>query len=186
MQKEVKLKKNILYLFTLILCLFTYTLKAENFYQNKYTDTTKKEIDFSTFKGKVVMVVNIATRCGYTGQLEDIEKLYKKYQSKDFLVIGFPSNEFGEQTPESNVDVGNFCRLKYGATFPIIEKQSILGKNKTSIYKWLNNQKNYESEVKWNFEKFIIGKDGKIAGRFLSNVEPLDKNIISLIENNLN
>ena len=179
------MKKNTLCLFTLILCLFSINLRAESFYQNKYTDTTKKEIDFSTLKGQVVMIVNIATRCGYTGQLDDIEKLYKKYQSQNFKVIGFPSNEFGDQTPESNEEVGNFCRLKYGATFPIVEKQSILGGNKTSLYKWLNNQKSYEEEVKWNFEKFIIGKDGKIIGRFPSNVEPFDNSIVSLIEKNL-
>ena len=183
--KEVKMNKTHSYLIVL-LCLVSFNVKAESFYQNKYKDTTKKEINFSSFKGKVVMVVNIATRCGYTGQLEDIEKLYLKYKSQNFIVIGFPSNEFGEQTPESNDDVGNFCRLKYGATFPIIEKQSILGNSKTNLYKWLNNQKSFESEVKWNFEKFIIDKDGKIAGRFPSNVEPLDKSITTLIEKNLN
>lgn len=183
--KKVKMKKHSHYFLTLMFCLFSFSLKAETFYTNKYIDTNKAQVDFSAFKGKVVMVVNIATRCGYTGQLEDIEKLYKKYESKNFVVIGFPSNEFGEQTPESNKDVGNFCRLKYGATFPIIEKQNVLGSNKTSLYKWLNSQKGYEADVKWNFEKFVIGKDGKVAGRFLSKVEPMDKSITTLIEKNL-
>ena len=172
------------YLLTLILCFISFNIKAETFYSNKYTDTNKKVIDFSSFKGQVVMVVNIATRCGYTGQLDDLEKLYKKYQNQNFKIIGFPSNEFGDQTPESNEEVGNFCRLKYGATFPIIEKQNILGKSKTSLYKWLNNQKGHEDEVKWNFEKFIIGKNGKVVGHFLSQVEPLDKSITSLIAKN--
>jgi glutathione peroxidase len=179
------MKKNYSYLLTFLLFLFSFTIKAESFYQNKYIDTNKKQIDFSAFKGKVVMVVNIATRCGYTGQLDDIEKLYLKYQSQNFKVIGFPSNDFGEQTPESNEEVGKFCRLKYGATFPIIEKQNVLGTKKTSLYKWLNSQAGFENEVKWNFEKFIIGKDGKIIGRFLSQVEPLDNSITSLIEKNL-
>lgn len=179
------IKKN-QYLLILSLCLFSFNIKAETFYSNKYTDTNKKVVDFSSFKDQVVMVVNIATRCGYTGQLDDLEKLNKKYQSKNFKIIGFPSNEFGDQTPESSVEVGNFCRLKYGATFPIIEKQNILGDNKTPLYKWLTSQKGYEKEVQWNFEKFIIDKDGKVVGRFLSKVEPLDKSITSLIEKNLN
>jgi glutathione peroxidase len=128
------------------------------------------------------MIVNIATRCGFTGQLDDIEKLYMKYQSQNFIVIGFPSNEFGQQTPENNAEVGDFCRLKYGATFPIIEKQNILGKKKTALYRWLNSQKGYEKEIKWNFEKFLIGKDGRVIGRFESQVEPFDKSITALIE----
>lgn len=180
------MKKYSFYFLTLIVFLISFNLKAESFYNNKYIDTTKKEVDFSSLKGRVVMVVNIATRCGYTGQLDDIEKLYKKYEVKNFVVIGFPSSDFGQQTPEDNKEVGNICRLKYGATFPIIEKQNIIGNKKTAVYKWLNSQKGYEHEVQWNFEKFIIGKDGKIAGRFLSQVEPLDKGITDLIEKNLN
>ena len=182
------MKKYTFYLVTLLqlsLCFFSSNVKAESFYQNKYTDISKKTIDFSSFKGQVVMVVNIATRCGYTGQLDDIEKLYKKFNSRNFKIIGFPSNDFGSQTPESNEEVGKFCRLKYGATFPIIEKQDVIGNNKTPLYKWLNSQKGYEAEVAWNFEKFIIGKDGKIIGRFLSQVEPLHSSITSLIEKNL-
>ena len=170
----------------LTLFLTVFNVKAENLYQNKYIDTNKKQIDFSDYRGQVIMIVNIATRCGYTGQLDDLEKLYQKYQSKNFKILGFPSNEFGEQTPESSHEVGNFCRLKYGVTFPIIEKQTILGKKKTSIYKWLNAQEGHESEVKWNFEKFIIGKDGKIKGHFLSEIEPMNSRITSLIEKNLN
>ncbi|MBC7429910.1 MAG: glutathione peroxidase [Bacteriovorax sp.] len=173
------------YAVTIIFLLISIRANAQSFYQNKYTDTNKSIIDFSTFKGQTVMVVNIATRCGFTGQLDDIEKLYKKYQSKKFKIVGFPSSNFGGQTPESNDEVGKFCRLKYGATFPIIEKQNVIGNNKTPIYKWLNSQKGFESEVAWNFEKFIIGPDGRILGRFPSQVGPLDKSITSLIEKNI-
>ena len=179
------MKKKVLNLSIVLASTFSFSLFAETFYQNKYTDTNKKAFNFSSMKGQVVMVVNIATRCGYTGQLDEIEKLYKKYQTKNFKIVGFPSSDFGDQTPESNEEVGKFCRLKYGATFPIIEKQNIIGRNKTSIYKWLNSQKGYESDVQWNFEKFIIGKSGNVVGRFTSQVDPLDKSITDLIEKNL-
>ncbi|MBC7537484.1 MAG: glutathione peroxidase [Bacteriovorax sp.] len=173
-------------LFTLALILLTSNVIAQTFYDFKYTDTNKKVVNFKSFKGKLVLVVNIATRCGYTGQLDDIEKLYNKYESKNFVVVGFPSNDFGSQTPESNEEVGKFCKLKYGATFHIFEKQDVIGSNKTGLYTWLNSQKGFEKEIAWNFEKFLIGKDGRILNRFASQVGPLDQSITSLIEKNLN
>jgi glutathione peroxidase len=179
------MRRSVFYSINLIFLMLSFSAKAEGFYLNKYIDTNKRLVDFSEFKGKVVLIVNIATRCGYTGQLEDIEKLYQKFKTRDFKIVGFPSNDFGDQTPESSEEVGKFCRLKYGATFPIIEKQNLIGNKKTSLYKWLNSQKGYEHDVEWNFEKFIIGKEGKIIGRFPSRVEPLDKNLITLIEKNL-
>jgi len=179
------MKKNVILSLAIIIALVSANAFAKNFYDFKYTDTNKKVINFQSFKGKLILVVNIATRCGYTGQLDDIEKLYKKYESKKFIVIGFPSNDFGSQTPESSEEVGKFCKLKYGATFPIIEKQDVIGSNKTALYLWLNSQKGFEKEIQWNFEKFLIGKDGKILERFASQVEPLDPMITTLIEKNL-
>lgn len=158
---------------------------AESFYDFKYTDTSKKEVNFKDLKGKTVMVVNIATRCGYTGQLDDIEKLSQKYKDKNFVVLGFPSNEFNEQAPESNEDIAKFCRLKYGATFPIFEKQIILGKNKTGLYKWLTSQKGYTGEIGWNFTKFLVDKEGRVVARFDSKTEPLSKEITSIVEKNI-
>lgn len=173
-------------LFILAFILFTTQAMAQSFYDFKFTDTNKKVVNFKNLKGKTVLIVNIATRCGYTGQLDDIEKLYKKYESKNFIVVGFPSNDFGSQTPESSEEVGNFCRLKYGATFPIIEKQNVIGSNKTEIFKWLNSQKGFEKEIRWNFEKFLISKEGKIVSRFSSDVEPLSSAMTSVIEKNIN
>lgn len=169
----------------LLLCfafIFPALCFANNFYDFKYVDTAKKEINFSEFKGKTVMVVNIATRCGFTGQLDDIEKLYQKYKSKNFVVVGFPSNDFLSQSPESNEEIANFCRLKYGATFPIIEKQVVKGDGITPLYKWLTTQKGYEGDIGWNFVKFIVNKEGKVVGRFSSKVEPLDSSVTINIE----
>ena len=158
---------------------------AESFYDFKFTDTNKKEIKFKEFKGKTVMIVNIATRCSFTGQLDDIEKLFQKYKDKNLVVLGFPSNEFNEQAPESNEDIAKFCRLKYGATFPIFEKQIILGENKTGLYKWLTSQKGYTGEIRWNFTKFLVDKEGNVVARFDSRTEPLSKEITSIVEKNI-
>lgn len=168
---------------TVFLSLFSITsAKAESFYDFKYTDTNKKIVNFKDFKGKTVMVVNIATRCGYTGQLDDLEKMYQNYKKKDFIIVGFPSNDFNSQSPESNEEIAKFCRLKYGATFPIFEKQVVLGKDKTPLYKWLTSQKGFENEIGWNFEKFLINKAGKIVTRFNSNTEPLSPEMAKSIE----
>lgn len=158
------------------------TVMAESFYDFKYTDTNKKVVDFKEFKGKTVMIVNIATRCGFTGQLDDIEKLYQTYKSRNFVVLGFPSNEFNEQSPESNEEIAQFCRLKYGATFPIFEKQIILGKEKNELYKWLTSQKGFEGEIGWNFTKFVVDKNGNVVARFNSKTEPLDKKVTTAID----
>jgi glutathione peroxidase len=168
---------------TVFLSLFSITsVKAESFYDFKYTDTNKKIVNFKEFKGKTVMVVNIATRCGFTGQLDDLEKMYQNYKKKDFIIVGFPSNDFRSQSPESNEEIAQFCRLKYGATFPIFEKQVVLGKDKTALYKWLTSQKGYENEIGWNFEKFLINKEGKIVARFNSKTEPLSPEMTKSIE----
>ncbi len=173
----------ILLCFALVFTTVTSAYSAvENFYDFKYTDTTKKEIKFSELKGKTVMVVNIATRCGFTGQLDDIEKLYQKYKTKNFIVVGFPSNDFLGQSPESNEEIAKFCRLKYGATFPIVEKQVVKGDEITPLYKWLTTQKGFEGDIGWNFVKFIVNKEGKVVARFSSKVDPLDEEVTKAIE----
>lgn len=166
-----------------LILLISSNLLAKDFYDYKFTDANKKEVKFKDYKNKTIMIVNIATRCGYTGQLDDLEKLYQKYAKKNFIIVGFPSNDFGEQSPESNKEITDICRLKYGVTFPIIEKQIVLGDKKIPLYKWLTTQKGFEGEIGWNFTKFIIGKDGKLVKRYQSNVEPLDKEITEQIEN---
>lgn len=171
------------FFFVLTLTLiFSNIALAENFYDFKFTDTNKKVVAFKEFKGKTVVIVNIATRCGFTGQLDDLEKLYQNYKTKNLVVLGFPSNEFNEQSPESNEDIAKFCRLKYGATFPIFEKQIILGKEKNNLYKWLTGQKGYEGEIGWNFTKFIVDKNGKVVARFGSKIDPLDKQLTTTID----
>jgi glutathione peroxidase len=157
-------------------------LHAASFYDFKYTDTNKKEIKFTEFKGKTVMVVNIATRCGFTGQLDDLEKLYQTYKNKNFIIIAFPSNEFLSQAPESSEEIANICHLKYGVTFPVFEKQTIVGSDQNALYAWLTSQKGYDGFIGWNFVKFLVDKNGNVVGRFTSKTEPLDSSVTKAIE----
>jgi glutathione peroxidase len=158
---------------------------AESFYDFKIKDTNGGEINFGSFKGKTVLVANIATKCGFTGQLDDLEKLFLKYKDKNFVVIGIPSNNFLSQTPEDNKAVGEFCRLKYGVSFPITEKVEVIGDKKHPIIKWINSQKGFDGSILWNFEKFIINKNGNVVDRFRSNKNPMDEDVLKVIEKNL-
>jgi len=141
--------------------------KCWNFLRFKYKDTNGNPFDFSTLKGKTVLLTNIATRCGFTGQLDDLEKVYLKYKDKNLVVVGLPSNNFLSQTPEDNKEVGNFCRLKYGVTFPVLEKQDVIGPNKTAIIKWVNSQKEFEGNIMWNFENLLSIKMAKSLSAFV-------------------
>ncbi|EQC45718.1 glutathione peroxidase [Bacteriovorax sp. Seq25_V] len=153
---------------------------ANSLYDFNINTYKGEEIKFSSFKGKPLLVVNIATRCGYTGQLDDIEKLYQKYKSKGLVVLGIPSNDFGGQTPEGNTEVANFCQRNYGATFPITEKQVVSGANKNKIYEFIKSQT--REEVKWNFEKVLFDKEGRLIKKYPSSTVPLDKGLINNIE----
>jgi len=164
-------------LFTLLITSFAF---AANFHEFKINSYQGDEIDFAKFKGHPVMIVNIATRCGYTGQLDDIEKLYQKYKSKGLIVLGIPSNDFGGQTPENNKAVADFCRRNYGATFPITEKQVVSGNEKNAIYKYISSQT--KNEVKWNFEKVIFDSKGNLIKKYPSSIAPLDTSITRGIE----
>lgn len=142
-------------------------------------------IDFKEYKGKVLLITNIATRCGFTEQLEDLEKLYAKYQDKNFLILGIPSNNFLSQTPENNKEVVAFCKLKYKTNFPITEKVDVIGSSKHPLIKWIHEQKGFGSPILWNFEKFLIDRNGNVVDRFRSITKPLDNDVIKAIEKEL-
>lgn len=159
----------------------TTSASEKSIYDYELKDIKGKTINIKSFKGKPLMVVNIATRCGYTGQLDDIEKLYKKYKSKGLTVIGVPSNDFGGQTPEDNKKIADFCRLKYNVTFPLISKTPVIGKKSHPFMKHLVKSSG-GSEIGWNFEKFIIDKNGKVAKRFSSSAKPLSLEVDKAIQ----
>lgn len=130
--------------------------------------------DFSLrgFEGKVVLAVNVASACGFTPQYAGLEALYEELADAGFIVAGFPSNDFGAQEPGSDAEIKSFCSARFGVTFPMFAKITVKGAAKHELYAFLTTSASPAGEVKWNFEKFLIGKNGQVVGRFPSNVEP--------------
>ena len=149
---------------------------TQTFYDFSALNMQGKEIKLSDYKGKIVLVVNTASKCGFTPQFADLEELYKKYSSRGFVVLGFPSNQFANQDPGSNEEILEFCKANYGVTFPMFEKIDVNGENAHPVYTYLKNSvPNAEPEkIKWNFTKFLIGKDGKTLKIYESRVKPAD------------
>ena len=141
-------------------------------------------IDFASFKGKKILIVNVASECGYTGQYADLEKLYRKYKDQ-LVIIGFPSNDFLGQEPGTNEEISQFCTSKYDITFPLAAKTSVKGRNMSPVYQWLTNKKLNgveNSDVSWNFNKYLVSEDGAYICHFKSKVTPFDPAIIAAIE----
>lgn len=146
-----------------------------------------KEVKLSQYKGKVLLIVNVASKCGYTPQYEGLEKLYEKYKDNGFEILAFPCNDFGGQEPGTTEEIKEFCSTKYNVTFPLFDKIKVIGKEKSPLYERLINSKNVEQgDIKWNFEKFLIDKNGEIVARFRSKVKPESEELISAIEKELN
>jgi len=140
------------------------------------------EVDLGSYKGKVVLVVNVASRCGYTGQYAGLQKLYDSYKDKGLVVLGFPANEFGAQEPGTDAEIATFCSSKYGVTFDMFSKIVVKGAGKAPLYQALIESADPKGEVGWNFEKFLIGRDGKVVGRYKSGVAPDDATLKAAIE----
>ena len=156
------------------------------FYDFKISDINNREIDLSIFKEKSILLVNVASYCGFTRQYDDLQNLYEKYKENDFLVIGIPSNQFGGQEPGTNDEIKNFCETNFNITFPIMSKYDVKGKNAHDIYKWAKNNYGNSAIPKWNFHKILIDKNGKIFNIYGSFVKPSSKKIINDIEKILN
>jgi len=139
----------------------------------------------STYQGKVILMVNVASKCGYTPQYEGLESMYTRYKDKGLVILGFPANDFGAQEPGTSAEIAEFCKATYGVNFPMFSKVTVLGANKTPLYKYLTDDKNDPTkggEVKWNFEKFLISKDGKIVNRWRSAVTPESDEVVKAVE----
>lgn len=160
--------------------------KMNNISSIKVRDINGKEINLSAYKGKVLLIVNVASECGYTPQYKGLQQLYEKYKNQGFEILAFPCNDFGGQEPGTNQEIKEFCSANYGVTFKLFDKIKILGKDKNQLYAALtDNDVTGNKDVKWNFEKFVISKNGDIIARFPSRVEPMDKQITDLIEDQL-
>lgn len=139
-------------------------------------------INLSDFKNKVIVVVNVASRCGFTNQYSDLQALWASYQNKDLIVLGIPTNDF-KQEPKSNNDIKDFCKTNFNIDFPMSEKTSVIGKNSHPFFKWAKENHGKSAVPKWNFHKIVVGKDGKIADTFASITKPSSKRFIDSIDN---
>jgi glutathione peroxidase len=147
-----------------------------------------KATPLANFKGKVVLVVNVASRCGYTPQYEGLQALYEKYQKQGLVIAGFPANNFGAQEPGTNAEIGAFCKATYGVTFPMFSKISVQGGDKAPLYQFLTDRTanpKTGGEIQWNFTKFLVDRNGKVIQRFEPEVEPLSRELVSAVESAL-
>ncbi len=149
-------------------------------------DMDGNDVNLSAYKGKVLLIVNVASKCGFTPQYEGLEKIYKQYKDSGFEILAFPCNQFGGQEPGTNEEIKNFCSSKYDVTFRLFDKIDVNGENRSPLYAKLTTNTNTEQgDVKWNFEKFLISKDGEIVARFRSKITPESSEITSAIEKEL-
>ena len=144
-------------------------------------------IDGKTFapaelKSKVLLFVNTASECGYTPQYKGLESLFEKYKDKGLLVIGVPCNQFGSQEPGSEKEIKTFCEMKFGVKFPLLKKGDVKGPNKLALYQFLQSNSTNHDDVAWNFEKFLVGRNGKVINRYKSAIEPQDASLTDAIE----
>ena len=151
-------------------------------YDFKFADLDGSNLNLSEYKDKIIVVVNVASKCGFTNQYEDMQILWEKYQEKGVVVIGVPSNDFGNQEPGSNSDIKNFCEAKFGISFPMTEKVSVKGPNAHPFFLWAKKNYGKSAIPKWNFHKIIINKEGKVANTFSSMTSPTSKKFIRTLE----
>jgi glutathione peroxidase len=144
-----------------------------------------KPVDLSKYKGNVVLIVNVASKCGLTPQYKQLEAVYSKYKDQGLLVLGFPANEFGKQEPGENKEISEFCTSKYNIDFPMFSKIVVKGADINPLYQFLTSKETnpgFEGDIKWNFEKFLVGRDGKVIKRFAPPVKPDDAQVTEAIE----
>ena len=144
-------------------------------YDYQANDASGKEFSLDKYKGKVLIIVNVASKCGFTPQYEDLEKLYEEYKERGLEILGFPCNQFANQEPGTNEEIQSFCQLNYGVTFPILSKIEVNGENEHPLYTFLKQEQNVflGSKIKWNFTKFLIDREGNVVKRFAPNYSPL-------------
>lgn len=152
-------------------------IAKKNIYDFTVKNIDNEEISLSKYKNKVLLIVNVASKCGFTGQYEGLEKLYKKYENKDFMILGFPSNQFGGQEPGTNEEIKSFCSLTYGVSFDMFAKIDVNGQHAIPLYRYLKSEASGllgSSSIKWNFTKFLVDKKGKVLKRYGSMTKPKD------------
>ena len=160
-------------------------MAADSIHEFKMKNIEGKDVELSEYKGKVLLVVNVASKCGATPQYEQLQALQDKYKDKGLVVVGVPCNQFGGQEPGTEKDIQKFCTDKYKVTFPMMSKLDVNGEKEAPLYKFLKAHAESKDDVKWNFEKFIVSKDGTVVGRFGTKTKPDADEVVSVIESEL-
>ncbi len=160
---------------------------VSNVYDFTLPSIDGKPMPLADFRGKVILLVNVASRCGFTPQYSALEALYEKYKDQGFVIVGFPANNFGGQEPGTNEEIKTFCSRKYNVTFPLYSKVSVKGDDQTPLYQYLTKQTDplIAGEIKWNFTKFLVDRNGRVVQRFESAVTPDSKEVVSAVEKQL-
>lgn len=189
------LTKKIIFTLALVAIAFLSSALAENKKGDKMSSNIKnvtvkdidgKNVKLSDYNGKVLLIVNVASYCGYTKQYSGLEEIYRKYKDKGFEILAFPCNQFGQQEPGSNEEIKNFCSTKFDVTFRLFDKIDVNGSNKSPLYTILtDNSVTGKGDINWNFEKFLIDKNGNVVARYPNKVEPTSKELISALEKEL-
>jgi len=177
--------KKLVFIFSLIL-ISSVAFSQKSFYDFKVKDIEGNDFNLSSLKGKKVLVVNTASKCGNTPQYADLEKLYKEYKNQKLVIIGFPANNFGKQEPGTNEEIEEFCTKNYGVTFPMMSKISVKGDDIDPLYQWLTSKSQngvMDSEVKWNFQKYLIDENGKLVDVVDPKVKVDNDKVLSWIKN---
>lgn len=178
------------YRYTILLLMLFLLISARekemnNIYDFKMDNITGKTVALKTYEGKVLLIVNTASKCGFTYQYDGLEDIYQKYKEQGLIILGFPANNFLKQEPGTDTEIADFCRINYGVTFPMFSKISVKGKDIHPLYQYLTSKDaghDFGGKITWNFNKFLISRDGKIIARFGSKVEPQSNEIIQAIE----
>ena len=182
-----KITNNILIILIVILNFINFStignsMEKKTFYDFKLETINGETISLDKYKGKAVLLVNVASNCGFTKQYTDLQNLWEKYNERDLIVLGVPSNQFGSQEPGSNVEIKDFCETNFNISFPMTSKYDVKGENAHDIYKWAKDTYGKSAVPKWNFHKILIDKNGKIQNTYASFTNPMSKKIIIELE----
>jgi glutathione peroxidase len=172
------------FLLGLVLMTATAMFAGSGIYDFTLPSIDGQPMPLANFKGKVILLVNVASRCGFTPQYAGLEALYEKYKDQGFVILGFPANNFGGQEPGTNQEIKTFCSTKYNVTFPIYAKVSVKGADQTPLYQYLTKEADpsHTGDIKWNFTKFLVDRNGNVVERFEPNVTPESENLVTSVE----
>lgn len=174
-------------IFILTLFFGSVHFSSNSIYDFKAENIDGKMISLDSYEGKAILIVNVASKCGYTYQYEGLQSLYEEYRDEGLIILGFPANNFKGQEPGTDEEIKKFCTLKYGVEFPMFSKVSVKGDDQHELFTYLTSLENpdFDGDIKWNFEKFLISKEGKLTRRFRSKTKPQSEELVSAIENEL-